>query len=134
MVDHLLRVHPVHVVRAEDDHDVRLLVVDQVHRLEDGVGRAGVPVRAEPLLGRDRGHVVAEQGAHPPRGGDMPVQAVALVLGQDADLANAGVGQVGQREVDQPVQAAERDGWLRPVRGQRAESGSGTPGEHDAQD
>src|ERR1700750_1084873 len=30
VVDHLLRVHPVHVIGAEDDHDVRPLVVDQV--------------------------------------------------------------------------------------------------------
>ena len=91
-------------------------------------------MRAEPLLGRDRGHVVAEQGAHPPRGGDVPVQAVALVLGEHADLADAAVGQVGQREVDQPVETAERDGRFRPVRGQRAEAGSGAAGEHDAQD
>ena len=134
VIDHLHRVHPVHVVRAEDDHDVRLLVVDQVHRLEDGVRRAGVPVRAEPLLRRHRCDVVAEQGTHPPRGGDVTVQAMALVLGQDADLADAAVGHVGQREIDQPVEPAERHRRLGPVRGQRAQPGARSAGEHDSQD
>jgi hypothetical protein len=117
VIDHLHRVHPVHMVGAEDDHDVRLLVVDQVHRLEDRVRRAGIPVRPEPLLGRDRRYVVAQQRTHPPGGGDVPVQAVALVLGQHADLADPAVGQVGQREVDQPVHPAERHGRLGPVCG-----------------
>ena len=39
-----------------------------------------------------------------------------------------------QRELLAAKQAAERDGRFRPVRGQRAEAGSGAPGEHDAQD
>ena len=54
LVDHLHEVHPEHVVGAEDGDDVRLVVVDQVQRLVDGVGRAGVPVRPEPLLRRHR--------------------------------------------------------------------------------
>ena len=81
LVDDLPRVHPVHVVGAHDHHQVWALIVDQVQRLVDRVSGPGVPVRAEPLLGRDGGHVVAQQGAHPPGGGDVPVQAVALVLG-----------------------------------------------------
>jgi hypothetical protein len=133
VVDHLLRVQPVHVVGADHHHDVRLFVVDQVHRLVDRVRRAGVPVRSEPLLRRDRRHVVAEQGAHPPRGGDVPVQAVALVLGQYAHLPDPAVGQVRQREVDQPVQSAERDRGLGAVGGQRAQAGAGPAGQHDSQ-
>jgi hypothetical protein len=122
------------VVGTEDDHDVRLLVVDQVHGLVDGVRRAGVPLRAEPLLRRDRGHVVAEQRAHPPGGGDVAVQAVALVLGEHADLEDAAVGQVGQGEVDQPVETPERDRRLGPVGGQRAQASAGAAGEDDPKD
>jgi hypothetical protein len=44
--DHVPHVHPVHVVGAHDRDEVRALVVDQVHRLEDRVRRARVPVRA----------------------------------------------------------------------------------------
>ena len=37
----------------------------------------------------------------------MPVQAVAFVLGQDDDSAEAAVDEAGQREIDQPVLAPE---------------------------
>ena len=134
LVDDLLRVHPVDVVGADHHHQVGPLVVDQVQRLVDRVGGPGVPLRAEPLLGRDRGHVVAEQDAHPPGLADVPVQAVALVLGQHADAQAAAVDQVGQREIDQPVEAAERDGGLGPVRGQRRQPLAGPAGQHDPQD
>ena len=132
--DHLPRVHPVHVIGPEHDHQVRVLVVDQVHRLEDGVARPGVPVRPEPLLGRHRGHVVAEQVAHPPGGRDVPVQAVALVLGEHADLPDTAVGQVRQGEVDQPVHPAERHRGLGPVVRQRREPRAGPAGQHNSQD
>ena len=54
LVDHLRRVHPVHVVGPEDGDDLRPVVVDQVQALVDRVGAAGVPARAQPLLRRDR--------------------------------------------------------------------------------
>ena len=75
LVDHLPRVHAVDVVGAEHDDDVGPLVVDEVEALEDRVGAAGVPARAEPLLRRHRGDVVAEQLRHPPGRGDVPVEA-----------------------------------------------------------
>ena len=133
LVDHLPGVHPVDVVRTEDDHEVGPLVVDQVQRLVDRVRRPRVPVRAEPLLSGHRRHVVAEQIAHPPGGGDVPVEAVALVLGEHADAQAAGVDQVREGEVDQPVQAAERHGRLGPVRGERCEPLALPAGEHDPQ-
>ena len=73
-LDHLRGVHPVHVVGAEHDHVVGLLVVEQVERLVDGVGAALVPARAPALLGRHRRHVVADQRRHPPRERDVPVE------------------------------------------------------------
>ena len=131
--DHLPRVHPVHVIGADDHHDVRPLVVDQVHRLEDRVSRPAVPVRAEPLLRGHRRHVVAEEVTHPPRHRDMPVQAVALVLREHADLPDAGVGQVGQREVHQPVHPAERHRRFSPVVRQRRQPRPRPARQHDSQ-
>ena len=128
-----LRIHPEDVVGAEHHHEVGLLVVDEVQRLVDRVRRAGVPVRPQPLLGGHRRHVVAEQGAHPPGHGDVPVQAVALVLREHADPRNAGVDQVGQCEVDQPVQAAERHRRFGPVGGQRCQPLAGAAGQHNAE-
>ena len=113
------RVHAVDVIGAEHDDQVRLLVVDQIQRLVDRIGRAGVPLGAKALLGRHRGHVVAEQVAHPPGSGDVAVQAVALVLGEDRDPQHPSVDEVRQREVDHSIQPAERDGRFGPVEGQR---------------
>jgi hypothetical protein len=46
LLHHLPRVHPVDVVGTEDHDVLGLLVVDEVQRLVDGVGRAGEPLRA----------------------------------------------------------------------------------------
>jgi hypothetical protein len=134
LLHHLLRVHAVDVVGTEDDDVVRPLVVDEVQALEDGVGGAGEPARAEALLGRYRGHVVAQQRRHPPGHGDVPVQRVRLVLGEHDDLQVAAVDQVGQGEVDHAVQAAEGYGRLGAVRGQGHQPLALAPGENDRED
>ena len=133
LLDHLARVHAVHVVGTEDDDDVGTRVVDQVQALEDGVGAAGVPARTQPLLGRHRGDVVAQELRHPPGGRDVPVQAVALVLGEDGDLPHLGVDQVRQDEVDQPVVAPEGHRRLGPVLREGCETLALAPGEDDAE-
>ena len=133
-LDHLGEVHPVDVVGADDDHDVGLLVDEEVQRLEDRVGAAEVPPLADPLLGRDRGDVVAEQVGHPPGGGDVPVEAVRLVLRQHDDLEVAGVDDVGEREVDEPVDAAERDSGFGPVGGERHQALALPAGKDDGED
>jgi hypothetical protein len=107
------------VVGAHHDDDVGVLVVDEVEALEDRVGTPEVPVLADPLLRRNRSDVVAEQRRHPPRRGDVLVEAVRLVLGEHDDLEVAGVHDVGEREVDEAVGATERNGRLGAVRGQR---------------
>ena len=131
---HLREVHPVDVVGADHDHDVGLLVGEQVERLVDRVGAAEVPPLAHALLRRHRGDVVAEQVGHPPRRGDVPVEAVRLVLRQHDDLEVAGVDDVGQREVDEAVDAAERHRGFGPVGGQRHQALALTAGEDDGED
>src|SRR6202011_2350244 len=74
--DHLLGVHPVDVVGAENHDVVGILVVDQVERLIDRVGGAGVPTRAEPLLGRNRGDVLTGQPGQSPVLRNVTVQRV----------------------------------------------------------
>ena len=61
----------------------------------------------------------------------MPVEAVRLVLRQHDDLEVAGVDEVGEREVDQAVDAAERHRRLGPVGGQRHQPLALAAGEHD---
>ena len=132
-LDHLLGVHPVHVVGAEHDDVVGILVVDQVQRLIDRVGGAGVPARAEPLLRRHRGDVLAGKPGQPPVLRDVAIQRMRLVLGQHADSQISGVDQIGQHEVDQPVGAAEGNRRFGAVRRQRIEPLALPAGQDDAQ-
>ena len=121
LVDHLARVDAVDVVGAEDADHVGLLVVDQVQVLVDRVGRAREPVRAAAHLRRHRRDVVAEERRELPGRRDVAVEAVALVLRQDGDPQEAAVDEVREREVDQPVVAAERNGRLGAVGRERPE-------------
>ena len=130
---HLLGIHPVHVVGTEHHDVVGILVVDQVHRLVDRVGAAGVPARAEPLLGGHRRDVLAGQAGQPPVLRDVPVQRMRLVLGQHADPQIPGVDEIGQHEIDEPVGAAERNRRLGPVGGQRVQPLALPAGEDNAQ-
>ena len=126
-------VHPVHVVRSDHDDDVRLGVMDQVQRLVDGIGAAQEPALAHALLGRNGGHVIAQLGGHPPGLGNVPVQAVRLVLGQHHDLQIAGIGQVREGKIDQPVTAGKRYGGFGPVCRQRHQPVSLTAREDNCQ-
>ena len=121
LLEHLPRVHAVDVVGAEDDDVLRPLVGDQVVVLVDRVGAAHEPARPEAHLRGHGRHVVAEQRRQPPRGRDVLVQRVALVLRQHHDLVEVRVDEVREREVDQAVVAAERHGGLGPVRRERRE-------------
>ena len=117
-LDHLCRVDPVDVIGAEHTHVVGPFVVDQVQALVDRIGGACEPLRPEPLLRRDRRHVVPQQRRQPPHARHVPVEAVALVLSEDDDAEVAGVDEIREREVDEPVVAAERHRGLRPVGGE----------------
>ena len=130
---HLLGIHPVDVVGTEHDDVVGILVVDQVQRLVDRVGRAGVPARAEPLLGRHRRDVFTGKPRKPPVLRDVAVQRMRLVLRENADPQIARIDQIGQHEVDEPVGAAEGNRRLGPVRRQRIQPLALPAGQDDAQ-
>ena len=55
---HLRRIHAIDMVCAEDDDVVRILVIDEVKRLHNGIRGAVVPPLAAALLGRHRGNVL----------------------------------------------------------------------------
>jgi hypothetical protein len=109
----------VHVVGAEHHDVVGILVVDQIQRLIDRVGGAGVPARAEPLLGRHRGDVLAGKPGKPPVLRNVTVQRMRLVLGENADPQVPSIHQVRQHEIDEPIGAAEGHCGLGAVCGQR---------------
>jgi len=64
---------------------------------------------------------------------DVPVQAHGLVLCQHQHLANAAVEAVGQREIDDPIAPAERDGRFGAVTCKRLQSRPFSACQHDRQ-
>ena len=116
VLQHLPRVHAVHVVGTEDRDVIRLR-----RRPGSTTGRSRprsrcVPPRAESLLRRHRRDVVAQQRRHPPGGGDVPVQRMRLVLGQYADPQESAVDHVGQHKVDESIGPSEGHGRLGTIR------------------
>ena len=117
LLHHLLEVHAVHVIGAHDHHDVRLDILDDVDGLVDGIGGAEIPMLTETLLSGHRRDVGAKQRRETPDLGDMAVKRMRLVLGEHHDLTVSGINQIAQREVDQTIYAAERNGGLRAIAG-----------------
>ena len=60
----------------------------------------------------------------------MAVEAVALVLREDGDPAELAVDEIREREVDEPVVAAERNRRLGAIRRKRPEPLPLTAGKH----
>ena len=110
-------VHLVDVVAREDEDRLRVRVLQDAAVAEDRVGRPAVPLRdATP------GDVGLEELDAPlrpievprPPHADVVVERSRVVLGEDDDVVDVGVHAVREREVDDPVLPAERDGRLRP--------------------
>jgi hypothetical protein len=118
---HLPDVHAVHVVGAEDEGVVRFLVRDDVEVLVDGVGRALEPARAVAHLRRDDLHELVEERGEAPGPLHVVVERFRLVLHQHLHPQDAGVGEVGEDEVDDAVAATEGDGRLGAIPGERVE-------------
>ncbi len=113
-----LVVHLVDVVAGQDHDSVARRLVEHVEVLEDRVGRAPVPVvrLAAPDVGLQDPDAapVPVQVPRPPEP-DVVVEGARVVLRQDHDVVDVRVDAVAQREVDDPVLAAERDGRLGPL-------------------
>jgi hypothetical protein len=130
--EHLGVVHLVDVV-ARQHHDVaRGLAHDGIEVLEDGVGRAEVPVLTHALLGRQHLDELAQLFRHHvPSHADMAVERERLVLSGDEDAPEPRVDAVAQREVDDPVGPAEIDRRFGSFRGERVQPFAGTSCEQD---
>ncbi|MCY1541055.1 hypothetical protein D9M68_767280 [compost metagenome] len=91
LTEHDFIVHLIDMVARQDDDIARAIVLDDVHVLEDRVGRAGIPHVFLDALAR-RQHVEALVSLGPqeiPAALQMPDQAVGLILGRHRNAANA---------------------------------------------
>ena len=114
-----LVVHLVDVVAGQHKDCVAGCLPYDIEILEDCVGGASVPLRdaasGDIRLEHPNAAGVAVQVPRPAHA-DVVVQGTWVVLGQDDDVVDVRVHAVGQREVDDPVLAAKRNGRLGPHR------------------
>src|SRR5271156_71512 len=134
LLEHAPIIHFVNVVTGEDDHVLRLLRADGVDVLVDGVGRPHVPVFADSLHGgQDFDELANFTAKNVPAFANLAIQRERLVLGEDKDAAQAGVDAVGERNIDDAVDAAEGYGWFGAVAGERIEALAGASSEQDSE-
>src|SRR5262245_27737571 len=124
VLHHRLVVHLVDVVAGEDDDVFRPLLFEDVNVLIDGVSGTLIPGFVDSLLRWDDIDEFAQFAIEivPPTLIDVAIKAHCLVLREEQDAAKVAVEAVGKREVDNAVQAAERDGRFGPVAGERLEA------------
>ena len=132
LLEHELHVHLVDVVAGQNDHVFRIVGLDDVDVLVDGVRGAGVPTCAGDALARrqDVEALVAHRLQEVPAALQVADQAVRLVLRGDREAADAGIQRVGEREVDDARLAAEVDRGLGPPVGELHEARAAAAGEH----
>ena len=132
---HLPHVHAVDMVGGEHRHRVGVVGLEHVEVLVGRVGGAleaaaeGVGARQQHL---DHSLVLVEPRR--PGGGDVAHQRLGLVLRQHVDGRDAGVHQVAQHEIDDPVAVGERQRRLRVLGGQGMQPRTFTSGENESDD
>ena len=103
--------------------------------LPDGVGRTLEPVRAlRGLLRRQHLDEAIREEVQAVGLCDVPIEGSRVELRQDEDPLQARVKGVADRDVDQPVFAADRHGGLRPHVRQRIQPGSSPAAQDQGQD
>ena len=131
LLQHLSVVHLVDVVAGKNDDVVGALAADGIDVLVDGVGGAQVPVGGDAHLRRKNFDEFAEPHQRRPTLADVAVQAERLVLREDEDAAQVAVDAIGERDVDDAVDAAKGNGGFGAVARQRPQPFALAAGQQD---
>lgn len=102
---HVADIHAVDVVRPEDAHHVRIRLLDEVDVLIDGIGGPAIPnltVGAH-LGGHGNDEMILQHPRRFPPVAEVLQQGLALELNQHVDGVDAGIQQIAQDEIDDPV-------------------------------
>jgi len=122
LIKHLGVIHLVDVIAGEDENELGPLATDGVDVLVHGVGRALIPLlRDAHLRGKDF-DVIAEAGERRPARANVTVQTEGLVLGENKNATKIRIDAVRERDVDDAVESAERNGGLGAIAGERPET------------
>jgi hypothetical protein len=133
-VDELGVVHAIELVAGEHQVVVGFVPGNMPRRLPDRVGRALVPVRVVGrLFGGENLDEALVEDVHPVRLSDMPVERRRVELREHEDPPHVGVQAVADRDVDQPVLAANRHGGFRALLCERKQPLALASAENDCQ-
>src|SRR6266851_965502 len=128
LLKHAAVIHFIDVIAGEDEDEFGAFAADRIDVLVDGVGGALIPLLRDAHLRREDFDVIAEAGEGGPAGADVTVKAKRLVLSEDENPAEIRIDAIGERDVDDAVECAERNGRLGAVASQRPEAFALAPG------
>ena len=97
-----------------------------------GIRRTLEPIRiGHRLLGGEHFDESSRKGIEPVAVDDVMVQRRGVELRENKNLVQPGVETIADRNIDQPILAAERNCGLRSILRQRKQAFSGASGEDD---
>ena len=133
--DHGGDVHAVNVIGAEDGHDVRVRLLDQIDVLEYGVGGSLVPgfVGRAHLRRHGNDELVLQKAAELPGFVEVLQQRLAAELGKHVKRIDSRIDEVAQHEVDDAILSSEGNRWFGALFGERVEPGAFASGQDDAE-
>ena len=134
LMEQSAEIHPVKLIAAENDVVIERPLQEVAHVLAHRVRRSLIPLRAfRGLLGRQDVDEAARKIIEFVTRLDVAMQRHAVELGQDIDRAQPGVEAVADRNIDDPILAADRHRRLRPIFGQWKQARSGATPHDDGQ-
>ena len=131
--DHIVVVHLVDMIAAEDDDVVRLVMAEEIEIQLNGAGRARVDFHAFARAGirLQQPHPAVQPIQIPRRAGaNVIVQRARPVLRQNAHRRDARVGAVGQHEVDDAILSGKGHGRFGAFLRENAEPAAASAGEN----
>jgi hypothetical protein len=134
-IDHAGNVHAVDMIATEYRHQLRIGLFDKIDVLKYRIGSSLVPgfILRTHLCGNVDDEMALEQSAELPSLAEVLEQGLTAELGEHVNGVDAGVDEVAEDEIDDPVFAPKGDRRLGTFPREGKEPRSLTTGEHDAQ-
>jgi hypothetical protein len=125
VIDQIAEVHAIQMIAGEDEEVLRLVDQEMPQSLPHGIRGALEPVRVlGRLLGREDLDEPAGEGVEAIRLVDVAIERGGVELREHEHAPQVRVQAVADRNVDEPVLAADRHGRLRSRMRQREEAGA----------
>ena len=131
LLEHLLIIHFVDVVAGKNEDEIGLLGADGIDVLVDGVGGALIPVLRDAHLRRENFDEIAVAHQQGPAAAHVAIEAESFVLSENEDAAQIAIQAIRERDVNDAIDAAEGDGGLGAIAGERPQAFALATGQQD---